>query len=78
MSDEEQSIPDTYRPRSTRTIEWEAEAPHGETRTLTATIKAGTEYEIVPEEEADEVLGNAPISNLNNLIRESCYTKARS
>lgn len=75
MSDD---IPDVYRPRTSRWVSWQTEAPHGEERTLTFRVKAGVEYEVVPDEEADDRLGTAAISNVHHLIRESCYIKATS
>jgi len=68
---DEGSVPETYTPRRTRYETVEREAPGGGTQTLRFRIAAGTEYTVIPTEDADDVLGNAPVSNIRNLIRES-------
>jgi len=48
----------------------EQEAPHGEQRSLTYTLKEGFTYDVVEGEEADEALGTAPVSNVRQVVRE--------
>lgn len=66
---EESGGPDTYTPRKTHVLTIEQEAPHGEMRTLTYTLKEGFTYDVVEKEEADEVLGTAPVSNVRQVVR---------
>ena len=61
---------DTYTPRKTHVLQMEQEAPHGEMRTLTYTLKEGFTYDVVEGEKADEALGTAPVSNVRQVVRE--------
>jgi hypothetical protein len=47
----------------------EQEAPHGEMRILTYTLKEGFTYDVVEGEEADEALGIAPVNNVAQIVR---------
>jgi hypothetical protein len=60
---------DTYTPRKTHVLEMEQEAPHGEQRSLTYTLKEGFTYDVVEGEEADEALGTAPVNNVAQIVR---------
>ena len=67
-------VPKTYTPRRTHHLEVEQEAPHGPMRTLTYTLRAGQTYRVIDADEAEEVLGRAPVSNVPNpaLVRADC------
>jgi len=60
---------DTYTPRKTHVLQMEQEAPHGEMRTLTYTLKEGFTYNVVSGEEADAQLGTAPVNNVAQIVR---------
>jgi len=60
---------DTYTPRKTHVLQMEQEAPHGEMRTLTYTLKEGFTYDVLKGEEADEALGIAPVNNVAQIVR---------
>jgi hypothetical protein len=60
---------DTYTPRKTHVLQMEQEAPHGELRILTYTLKEGFTYDVVEGEEADEALGTAPVNNVAQIVR---------
>ena len=60
---------DTYTPRKTHVLQMEQEAPHGEMRTLTYTLKEGFTYDVVEGEEADAHLGTAPVNNVAQVVR---------
>lgn len=69
---------DTYRPTRTRFETVEVPGPTGGTRTVRFRILAGQTYEVVPEGEAEDRLGYAPINNVAGLIRESARDAATS
>lgn len=60
---------DTYTPRKTHVLTMEQEAPHGEQRSLTYTLKEGFTYDVVEGEEADAHLGTAPVNNVAQVVR---------
>jgi hypothetical protein len=66
--------PETYTPRRTHHLSVKQKAPHGPMRTLTYTLRAGQTYRVVSTNEAGEVLGHAPVSNVPNpaLVRADC------
>lgn len=72
MSDEETNGPETYTPRKTHLLSVEQEAPHGEERTLQYQLKAGMEYVVLDGDDADEVLGYAPVNHVRQVVRKSC------
>ena len=63
--------PETYRPRKTHLLSVEQEAPHGEVRTLRYQLKEGIEYDVLEGEEADKVLGYAPVNHVAEAVRKS-------
>jgi hypothetical protein len=67
-------VPETYTPRRTHHLSVKQKAPHGPMRTLTYTLRAGQTYRVVTADEAEEVLGHAPVSNVPNpaLVRADC------
>ena len=67
--DSEDETRDTYTPRKTHVRTMEQEAPHGEMRTLTYTLKEGFAYDVVEGEEADAALGTAPVNNVAQIVR---------
>jgi hypothetical protein len=67
--DSEEEARDTYTPRKTHVLTIEKEAPHGEMRTLTYTLKEGFTYDVVEGEEADEALGTALVNNVAQIVR---------
>ena len=60
---------DTYTPRKTHVLQMEHEAPHGEMRTLTYTLKEGFTYDVLEGGGADEALGIAPVNNVAQIVR---------
>jgi hypothetical protein len=67
--DSEDETRDTYTPRKTHVLQMEQEAPHGEMRSLTYTLKEGFTYDVVEGEEADAQLGTAPVNNVAQIVR---------
>jgi len=69
LGSSEDEARDTYTPRKTHVLEMEQEAPHGEQRSLTYTLKEGFTYDVVEGENADETLGTAPVNNVAQIVR---------
>ena len=67
--DSEDEARDTYTPRKTHVLQMEQEAPHGELRTLTYTLKEGFTYDVVEGADADAQLGTAPVNNVAQIVR---------
>lgn len=80
MPDEPEEEPKqtTYTPRRTREETVTLEAPHGEKREVAFKIYAGTTYQILEGEEANEVIGWGAVNQNHPAIRRKAADEARS
>lgn len=75
MADDE---PDTYSPTKTRRETVILEAPHGEAREVEFKLYAGTTYDVLEGEDADEMIGWGAIRQSPPVIRKEAADAARS